>query len=104
MRKISSQQLISSMETTYNQAIEIAKKKNHDYTQASDNALKNFELVEYLELATTEVGMMSRILDKISRLATLVNHEAKVKDESMQDSIIDMINYLAILKATIDNR
>ena len=40
-------------------------------------------------------GISTRLLDKVSRLSSLVqpNAEQKVKDESIRDTLMDMINY-----------
>jgi len=46
---------------------------------------------------------MVRILDKMARISNLMHKEAKVKDETVLDTIADAINYLAILLAWLDN-
>lgn len=44
---------------------------------------------------------MTRMTDKFTRLASLLQpgREAQVKDESIDDTLDDFINYLALLKA-----
>ncbi len=40
---------------------------------------------------------MTRISDKVSRAANLIWNSQLVKDESIEDTLIDLLNYAAIL-------
>jgi len=101
-------EFLASLTDTYADCVAISEKKNTDYAGISsedENPFKNFELFEYLftgldisQANKTELTIFTRILDKISRLATLLIQEGEV-DESIEDTIKDGINYLAILKA-----
>ncbi len=78
--------------------IEITKRKNADYTGATDNPFKNFELVERLEITSTEIGFLTRMTDKLARLiAFQQNGRLEVLDESIEDTLIDLGNYSALL-------
>ena len=74
-------------------------RKNSDYSwwEQSENPFKNFELVEQLGITTTSKGILVRICDKMSRIASLMDNEAKVGDESQIDTCIDGANYFLIL-------
>ncbi len=87
-------------EDTFKNCLATMLKKNHDYSKGA-NALRNFELVEYLDIAKAPQGVLVRLSDKFMRICNLWNTEAKVKDEAVEDTIDDMINYLVILKATL---
>lgn len=76
---------------------ETLKAKNHDYSKGVD--FKNFELVEYLGIADTQSGILTRMCDKVARLATLSKNEPKVAGEAFDDTAEDLINYLVILMA-----
>ena len=67
------------------------EKKNNDYSggERSDNPFKNFELVEQIGITTTAKGILVRICDKMSRVASLMDNTAKVGDESQIDTCID---------------
>jgi len=91
------QQFIESIENTYKTGVEIIKIKNSDYAN-SDNPFKNFESAQIAGI-NIDRAILVRVLDKISRISNLLNKEASVKDESLEDTILDCINYLAILKA-----
>jgi hypothetical protein len=79
--------------------------KNHDYTGDADNPFANFERVEALGICGTATGFLVRITDKVSRLATFARHQRlAVADESVRDTIVDAINYLALLSAWVESR
>jgi len=75
-------------------------RKNHDYTNgqsAKGSAYANFVQAEALGLCSTEVGMVVRMSDKLIRIATLVQKVGQVKDESIEDTLLDIINYSVLL-------
>lgn len=74
--------------------------KNADYCggDARDFAFENFCAVEDDGLCTTEVGLWTRFRDKTSRMLTFLRGNAlKVKEETIEDTIIDACNYLILL-------
>lgn len=79
----------------------LMKKKNHDYAGASGlEPFANFTRVESMGITSTELGFMVRLTDKMSRLSTLMNgHKAKVEDEKIVDTVLDVINYSVLLFA-----
>lgn len=74
----------------------IMLKKNADY--AKTDPFGNFKLVEELGITNVEKGILVRIADKISRITNLIDKEAQVKDESIEDTLQDLANYAVILK------
>lgn len=83
--------------------LSICKAKNADYAGHGVQAdpFANFSRVEALGIATTEQGFLTRMADKMSRLASLTTAgvEAKVKDESVEDTLLDLANYCILLAA-----
>lgn len=64
--------------------INLYAKKNHDYGNAFEKGL-NFIGPKYA---------LSRLFDKVNRFATFTdNEEFLVKDESVEDTLIDLANY-----------
>jgi len=88
--------LIETVETLFNEALGLLKKKNHDYTP-KDDPISNFRLADTLGITSTERAIMVRLMDKITRIAVGLNKDYMVKDEKMKDNILDAINYLGIL-------
>lgn len=91
------EEFIASIENTYKKGVSIVKMKNADYANSSD-PFKNFRSSELIGLSV-EQAILVRVLDKITRISNLLSKEADVKEESLEDTIIDCANYLAIMKA-----
>ena len=82
------------------QAKELMDNKNADYTNdagGSGGCLSNFIKAEEFGVCSAEQGIMVRFLDKAARLSTLIRREAKVADEKLRDTVIDIVNYAVIL-------
>lgn len=85
--------------------IAITKTKNADYTGLGDNPFKNFELVEAIGITDTVRGMLVRMADKISRITSFAQRGIlEVKDESVEDTLLDMANYSILLAGYIKSR
>lgn len=93
------EELLEFVEETYTQCLRLIEKKNSDYAENED-ALKNFKLAESLGVSTQK-GILIRMTDKLTRIAHLIEREAHVEDESLEDTIHDLINYTALLKASL---
>ena len=80
--------------------------KNRDY--AGNHGLEpfaNFTRVESMGICSTEQGFMTRITDKMSRLSSFIDAgKMHVKDESFNDTVIDVINYMVLLSAYIRDK
>jgi hypothetical protein len=56
-------------------------------------------------ICSTEQGFMTRITDKMSRLSSFLNSgKMHVEDESFRDTIVDVINYMVLLSAYIQDK
>jgi hypothetical protein len=86
-------------------AFEIMKKKNADYAGGGSDPFANFRRAEALGICTTEQAFLVRITDKISRLSTFANKgKLEVEDETVYDTLLDMINYSVLLAAFIKDK
>lgn len=90
--------LITSMVSTFDDCINTAIRKNNDYGGTNNDPFANFRN-STIAGVTVQKGILVRLMDKMTRISTLLDKEAMVKDESIFDTIDDAINYLAILKA-----
>jgi hypothetical protein len=97
---MTSQEFVKEMENVltecFTDCLDIVQKKNADYA-GDENPFKNFEMAEKNLNVQTEKGILVRISDKLSRVANLIDKDAQVKDEAVEDTIKDAINYFAIL-------
>jgi len=94
--------LLNSSKKTFNSAFSLMEKKNHDYAGTED-PFKNFINASAVGVSV-EKGILVRMMDKMSRISNLVNNSPSVKSEKIEDTILDLINYAAILKAYIETK
>ena len=88
------------------EARDLMRVKNHDYAgKDTETPWMNFQRSEIMGLCKTEQAFMVRILDKISRLITYTTSgELMVKGEGVKDSIVDIINYMVLFSAFIEDK
>jgi hypothetical protein len=77
--------------------VNITAAKNADYG-ADNDPFRNFRMIEHLGAASVEQGFITRMSDKFSRLSTFVQRgELSVKSETVEDTLIDLANYCALM-------
>ena len=87
-------------EEMHEQSMSIIEKKGHDYNhkqQHQGDTLFNLRVAAILGIIDTpSQGVLVRLCDKMMRLASLMTPgvEAEIKDESIQDTIADVHNYI----------
>lgn len=82
---------------------EITAKKNHDYSSAAD-PFANFKTIESYGIGT-EIGFITRMSDKLSRIANFARQgELKVKDESVEDTLLDLANYCLLMAGYLKSK
>ncbi len=95
------EEFLKDLELTYLTCVNIVKQKNQDYSKDSD-PFSNFRGIAYMLGRPVEEIIMMFIVNKISRATNLLYRENAVKDEGIKDTLLDCINYLAILKAYLN--
>jgi len=83
--------------------------KNHDYAggKAEDagGIWGNLEAVQAFDLVDVPVGILVRMIDKMSRLVTFAKGgKLKVADGGVHDTLRDLINYSILLSAYLQHR
>lgn len=98
--------LINYHEDICRQALELMKKKNHDYAGNSGKTpFANFERCEAMGICTTEAGFLVRMTDKLSRLSTFADAgKLQVDNEGYNDAIVDIINYCVLFSAYVKSK
>lgn len=83
----------------------ITAAKNADYTGGGD-PFANFKTAEIMNFGvTTEQSFMTRMVDKFTRISTFVKGGVlKVKDESVEDTLLDLANYSILLACYIKSK
>ncbi len=87
-----------------NKMVEITGRKNADYTGGAeaDFAFTNFTEGETLGIGSTEQGFLFRMSDKFARIRAFVKKGVlKVKDESVEDTLLDLANYCILMAGYI---
>lgn len=92
---------IEHINALYKKCLGVIQKKNADYSGKESDAFRNFDAVQFFGITDTKTGIMVRLTDKFTRISNLLKKDPHVVEESIQDSIEDAINYLAILHAKI---
>jgi hypothetical protein len=88
------EQYLKEFEAITKEMYAITKAKNSDYTGDPSEPFKNFTMVETMGAATTEQGFFTRMNDKMMRFAGfLKNGVLEVKDEKIEDTLMDLANY-----------
>ena len=85
----------------------LMERKNHDYAGGRHENIPfaNFTRVEAMGIATTEKGFLVRLTDKMSRLSTFSQEgHFSVGDESLRDTILDVINYSILLYGYVQSK
>lgn len=91
---------LNSISDTFDAGLELIEKKNSDYA-GGDDPFKNFRFSEMAGISV-EKAIMVRILDKTARIGNLLDRDNAVMDEKVEDTILDVINYYAILKVYLE--
>jgi|SRR5579872_4722674 len=94
--KFTQKDLIKAHKEMCEEARALMALKNHDYAKNND-PLRNFHMFG-------SFGVLVRLSDKIARLRTFEEKGFfKVKDESVKDTILDIVNYALIYHAYLTN-
>lgn len=98
-------ELSKAMREDCEKMLAIVDRKNSDYAggKLDDDAFANFRLSQMVGV-TPERGILVRMSDKLARVSVLLDQDAKVKDESIADSLLDLANYSLILKNLIKSK
>lgn len=92
---------LKDLSDTFGICLELATRKNKDY--ADEDPFKNFRMSALIGIEPAK-AIIVRILDKLSRVSNLLDKENSVKDERIEDTLMDIINYTAILKAYLNEK
>lgn len=99
------QEYMDFHESCCKKMVEITKAKNADYTGTSEDPFSNFNRVKDLGVCTTEQGFLVRMTDKLCRINSFVQKGfLLVKDESVEDTLLDLANYCILFAGYIKSR
>lgn len=87
--------------------ISITKVKNADYSGSGDDPFANFRQVSHIVQIPNveEIGFVTRMSDKFSRIGSFVSKGIlEVKDESVEDTLLDLANYCILFAGFIRDK
>lgn len=85
-----------------NRARAIMQEKNHDYSGTKgDDPFGNFRMADAMGITTTLKAMLVRMTDKFKRLTTFSDGPLLVKDEKVEDTCDDLVNYAILFAAFV---
>lgn len=100
---MTSEQLFALHKVLCQNGLDTMRLKNHDYT-AGGSPFSNFRNSEILGVSG-ELGLLVRVIDKLMRIRTFITlGTLVVKTESVQDAIVDIINYMVLLAGMIEEK
>ena len=92
--------ILKSLDEMHERLRKTLQAKGEDY--AGGKAFHNFEVTAQITGMTREMGVLVRICDKVSRIGMLLRKDRPaVKDESLLDTIEDLVGYATILRAMV---
>ncbi len=94
-------ELLKLHEETCNGARDIMRAKNADYTAGSSDPFANFRASEAVGVPGV-LSILVRSLDKFQRIRSfVVRGKLEVKDESVDDAIQDVVNYMILAQGML---
>lgn len=87
--------LIEATDKIFKQCHSLIKTKNHDYSAYDTTGFGNFRS---LGDTNVEIGLVTRLGDKWARIRSFIL-SGKLNHEGIDDTLMDVINYCAILLA-----
>ncbi len=103
-------ELVEMFEAITQDMVATTKRKNADYAGQGGgrDAFANLAMIEQAShgAISTEYGFLTRMSDKWSRLLSLLTSgkEAQVKNESIDDTLMDLANYCILLRIYRKNK
>lgn len=91
-----------SAKDLFDKCLAALETKKHDYSKAEDE-FSNFRFSAEIAKVKPEQSMLILVGTKTARLSELIAGK-EPKNESINDTIMDLVNYLVILKAYRESR
>lgn len=95
-------EMFDNLCSTFDKMCSVLQSKGNDYSSETD-ALSNFKQAGAICRISAEQHCLALIATKVARLGVLLKGKTP-KNESVEDSIIDLINYSFLLKCLNDEK
>ncbi len=88
---------VQDTQTLFNRCVELMRNKSNDYADGGD-AFLNFKTAAQIAGISPEQTLLTLLGMKISRLTQLIGKGKTAKNESVEDTMLDIINYVVLLR------
>jgi len=85
---------------TFDDCLTLLDNKGHDYSRP-DDCFSALRTAEQFGLCSLETTIASQLCQRFGRLMNLIAAHKEARNESVDDGILDLINYLVLLKGAI---
>ncbi len=103
LQKTDFSSFIQDTQALLNRCIELLKSKSNDYAEGGD-AFLNFKTAAQVAGISPEQTLLTLLGMKLSRLTQLVGKGKKAQNESVEDTMLDVINYVILLRGMMKER
>jgi hypothetical protein len=100
LNKTQSSPILLEAQKTFSKLLQTLENKGKDYATDAD-VYQNFRLAETLLKIPVNKSIMSRLIEKVSRISNLLDKNASVKEETIDDTLDDLIGLAIVLKAKL---
>lgn len=94
---------VQDTQALLNRCIELLKSKSNDYAEGGD-AFLNFKTAAQIAGISPEQTLLTLLGMKLSRLTQLIGKGKKAQNESVEDTMLDVINYIILLRGMMKER
>ena len=91
---------VQDTQKLFDRCVELMRNKSNDYAEGGD-AFLNFKTAAQIAGISPEQTLLTLLGMKLSRLTQLVSKGKKAKNESVEDTLLDLINYVVLLRGMI---
>lgn len=95
------EQYLESLSNTFAEALMTVEGKVEDYAEESDS-FSNFRFAALAAGVTVEQVLLVLLGIKLARLKTLIVSDREPNNESIEDTLVDSVNYNGILKSYLE--
>lgn len=88
---------VQDTQALFTRCVDMLRNKSNDYAEGQD-AFLNFKTAAQIAGISPEQTLLTLLGMKMSRLTQLVSKGKSAKNESVEDTLLDIINYVVLLR------
>ncbi len=88
---------VQDTQNLFNRCVELLRAKSNDYAEGGD-AFLNFKTAAQIAGISPEQTLLTLLGMKMSRLTQLISKGKTARNESVEDTMLDIVNYIVLLR------